>query len=144
MQIKRMEKKDIPSVVRLGENCFSRFWKEEEYLRTYGQQDKIYLVACGETGVVASCAIWCSFETADLCNVAVDEKFRRRGIAMEMLRHGLEECRQKGIERVLLEVRESNQAAIGLYQRLCFREISRRSQYYHDPVEDALIMEVLL
>ena len=41
---------------------------------------------------------------------------------------------------ILLEVRESNAAARGLYARFGFREVGRRSAYYHRPVEDALVL----
>jgi ribosomal-protein-alanine N-acetyltransferase len=39
----------------------------------------------------------------------------------------------------LLEVRESNASARGLYEKQGFREAGRRRGYYTDPVEDAIL-----
>jgi ribosomal-protein-alanine N-acetyltransferase len=144
MQIKHLEKCHVSAAARLGEKYFSYPWSEEEYLKTCGAKDKICLVACEGDEVVASCVIWCCFETADLCNLVVDERFRRQGIAREILQKGMKECVDSGVEKMMLEVRESNRAAIALYQGLQFREISRRSRYYREPVEDAVIMEAYL
>ena len=103
--------------------------------------ERIYLVAECEGDVAGSCVFFCSFETADLSNVTVDERCRRRGLAEALLREAFERCLDKGVEQVLLEVRESNVAAIGLYEKLGFAVISRRRGYYRDPQEDALIMQ---
>jgi ribosomal-protein-alanine N-acetyltransferase len=144
MQIKHIEKCYVFAAARLGEKYFSHPWSEEEYFKTCGAKDKICLVACEGDEVVASCVIWCSLETADLCNLVVDERFRRQGIAHKILQKGMKECADLGVERMILEVRESNRAAIALYRGLEFQEISRRKGYYREPVEDAVMMEVHL
>lgn len=48
------------------------------------------------------------------------------------------------VERVLLEVRESNQAAISVYARLGFEVAGRLKRYYRNPLEDALLMTLVL
>ena len=48
------------------------------------------------------------------------------------------------VREVLLEVRESNQAARGFYASLGFLEEGRRRSYYADPVEDAVLMRMQL
>ena len=40
----------------------------------------------------------------------------------------------------MLEVRDSNEPAISLYEKLGFREVGRRKNYYRNPKEDALIL----
>jgi ribosomal-protein-alanine N-acetyltransferase len=47
-----------------------------------------------------------------------------------------------GILEIILEVRASNAAALGLYRLLGFAETGRRPRYYHDPVEDAVLMRL--
>lgn len=76
----------------------------------------------------------------ELENMAVLPAFRRRGAGVALLAALLAEARAQQAERILLEVRSSNQPAISLYQQAGFELLARRSGYYRDPVEDALIM----
>ncbi len=72
-------------------------------------------------------------------NVAVDPGHRREGIATALLL-GLIERINDVRARYTLEVRESNTAAIALYERYGFRAAGRRRRYYQDNGEDAVIM----
>jgi ribosomal-protein-alanine N-acetyltransferase len=73
-------------------------------------------------------------------NVAVDGPWRGRGVARQMLEH-LFEMTTDDVERgYTLEVRVSNDTAIGLYRMLGFVETGIRRGYYTDTREDALIM----
>ncbi len=76
----------------------------------------------------------------EILNIGVDPGVRRRGYGMRLLGAALEECRREGASRIFLEVRESNAAAIALYERSGFRRTGRRVKYYFDPVEDAVCM----
>jgi ribosomal-protein-alanine N-acetyltransferase len=73
-------------------------------------------------------------------NIAVRTAFRRRGIGGRLLREVLREGAVRGGRTALLEVRLSNEAAIKLAEKYGFRVIARRSKYYTQPVEDALVM----
>jgi [ribosomal protein S18]-alanine N-acetyltransferase len=77
-------------------------------------------------------------------NVAVRQEFRRQGIAATLLRTVLSEGRTGGARLAFLEVRAGNTAAQGLYHRCGFRVTGRRKRYYREPVEDALLMSLLL
>ena len=41
---------------------------------------------------------------------------------------------------ITLEVRESNNAAIRLYEKLGYKEVGRRKNFYSDPTENAILM----
>jgi ribosomal-protein-alanine acetyltransferase len=75
----------------------------------------------------------------EILNLAVSRARRRRGIASHLLDAALSWSRGAGTKRILLEVRASNQAAIGLYARYGFMACGRRKQYYQNPPEDALL-----
>ena len=77
-------------------------------------------------------------------NVAVRPEFRRRGIAAQLMAAVLRLGRGHGIRIAFLEVRAGNAAAQGLYRRCGFQVTGRRKRYYNQPVEDALLMSVLL
>lgn len=70
----------------------------------------------------------------DIINVAVDKDYQHEGIASILLDYIVNMNK-----RIILEVRESNSNAIGLYSKYSFKEINRRKNYYGN--EDAIVME---
>jgi len=72
-------------------------------------------------------------------NIAVAGPARRRGLGTRLLGEFLDQVRAQGAEAVFLEVRESNHAARSLYEKWAFVESGRRTRYYRDPEEDAVI-----
>jgi ribosomal-protein-alanine N-acetyltransferase len=76
----------------------------------------------------------------ELENVAVLGEFRRQGVGRALLSTLLAQARALQAERILLEVRASNQSAIRLYHGSGFQLLARRRNYYRNPDEDALIL----
>jgi [ribosomal protein S18]-alanine N-acetyltransferase len=74
-------------------------------------------------------------------NVVVDSGFLRQGIADQLMRVLLEHSEKAAASRILLEVRESNQAARRLYEKHGFQEAGSRRNYYNNPLEDAILYE---
>jgi ribosomal-protein-alanine N-acetyltransferase len=81
---------------------------------------------------------------AEIENIVVSESCRRHGIGGQLLVELVEKLGDAGIETLHLEVRVSNQPAIGLYKSFGFSEAGRRPRYYSDPVEDAVLMTLRL
>jgi ribosomal-protein-alanine N-acetyltransferase len=71
-------------------------------------------------------------------NILVDLPFRRRGIGRQLLARMLEDLASE-VEIFSLEVRQSNTAAIGLYESMGFTMAGKRPDFYEKPREDALI-----
>jgi len=69
---------------------------------------------------------------------------RRSGIGTRLIQEVLLRAEAGGATSVLLEVRESNFAARRLYEKLGFSEKGRRNDYYRDPQEDALLLQIFL
>jgi ribosomal-protein-alanine N-acetyltransferase len=74
-----------------------------------------------------------------ILNIAVDPAYRRKGLGKRLLEYALDYCRQLGAERVELEVRTGNSAAIALYQKYGF-VIRERVPFYYSDGEDAFVM----
>ncbi len=83
-------------------------------------------------------------EEAHLGNLAVDPGYRRQGVARRLLGDLLDAARRHGAERVTLEVRTSNTVARNFYARNGFIDIAFRKSYYRNPVEDAIVMLLML
>ena len=79
---------------------------------------------------------------AELESLAVSAGYQRRGVARRLYEAMADEFGRSQVREVLLEVRESNQAARAFYTSLGFVEEGRRPSYYADPVEDAVLMRI--
>lgn len=140
--IRPMQRQDIKRVHEIEQSIFSAPWSEKSFMDAYCAESNIYLVAIKEEMVIGYCGLWVSYETADLCNMAVDKTYRQQGAARELLKEGLRLCKERSVESVLLEVRESNIPAIRLYEKTGFARIGKRKKYYKEPVEDAILMQL--
>ncbi len=76
----------------------------------------------------------------ELENIAVRSECRRHGVACGLLSALLAQARSRQAERILLEVRASNQAAIRLYHANGFQRLACRRNYYSHPADDAIIL----
>ena len=81
------------------------------------------------------------YDVAELYYLYVEETYRHQKYGLKLLKKMEIDCLQKGIKKVFLEVRKSNQSAIDFYINNGFKVIKSRDNYYHNPVEDALILE---
>lgn len=83
-------------------------------------------------------------DEAELFRIAVIGGLRRQGVARQLVEHAITQLAADGVSRCFLEVRASNVAALGLYNKTGFVQIGLRRGYYTDPSEDAIIMESVL
>ncbi len=77
-------------------------------------------------------------------NVAVRDQYRRRGVGSALLTRIVEAARRLKVQVAFLEVRSGNLAAQALYEKIGFKAIARRPDYYSDPREDAVVMSLTL
>ena len=138
--VRRLEKRDIPSISAIEAAAFSMPWSAEDFEKLLERDYCVYYVAEYDGIVVGSCGMTISFGEGSIDNVVVDENYRGKGIAHEMIRTLLKEGDAQGIEAYTLEVRVSNQAAIAVYTDEGFVSEGIRPRFYEKPVEDAMIM----
>jgi len=81
-----------------------------------------------------------TIEEAEVLNLAVAPGSRRKGAGGALLQAAVEEFQARGVNRVYLEVRESNEAGIAFYEKHGFLKVGCRAGYYRDPSETAVIM----
>ncbi len=120
--------------VSLGEES----WSESLYKDDIGRPEKAYVLACLNGTVVGFGGFAQVFDEGHIMNIAVDPDSRRQGVASsimdEMIRIGTE----RGIRSFTLEVRQSNDGAIALYEKKGFTLAGVRKKYYGGK-EDARI-----
>lgn len=131
-------------VMAIERVAFSTPWRVEDFLSLIENPAAINLAALEAGRVVGYSCAWSVVEYGELGNLAVLPEYQGRGVARGLLDVTLKHCRRKAVEALFLEVRESNGRALALYERYGFRRIGLRRAYYSDPVEDALIMKLVI
>lgn len=135
-----MTMEHVPQVAALERACFSRPWSEESLQAELWNDSAVVIVAEGEDGSVLGYAgLQTVLDEGYINNVAVDEKFRRQGIADELIK-AFVRFGEANLAFLTLEVRASNAPAIALYAKHGFTEAGRRKNYYEAPQEDAVLM----
>lgn len=117
------------------------FWPESSVREALGWQGALAL-ASEASGKLRGFLIGRQAgDEAEILNLAVETKSRRRGEGAALLKAAVQEFRARGVSRVFLEVRESNEAGAAFYGKHGFSKVGRREGYYQDPEEAALVME---
>lgn len=142
--LRKMTPQDIDEVMRIEQKSFTLPWSRESYLGELKNNFATYLVCDYEGEVVGYGGIWVVFEEAHITNVAVDPDFRQFGMGTALMQELEQVARDKKANRILLEVRPSNQAALAMYSNLYYFPSGLRRGYYTDDGEDAIIMTKLL
>ena len=140
MDIVRMELSHAEQVAQLEIQCFSDPWSIQSIRSEISNPLSLWLAAVEGDVVLGYIGSQSVLGEADMMNLAVSECHRRQGIAQALVLALMEQLKRSDVYRLTLEVRVSNDSAISLYEKLGFRQIGRRPNYYYHPKEDALIL----
>ncbi|MDO5410831.1 MAG: ribosomal protein S18-alanine N-acetyltransferase [Lachnospiraceae bacterium] len=144
IQIRTMKAEDIAWAAQLEAELFGDAWTEAALMDTLRYRPETNFTAEADGVIVGYLLFMAAADEGELLRVGVSPKARRKGIASALMSH-MESCAvSKGIATIWLEVRESNTAARALYEKTGFIEQGQRKKYYHDPVENAVIMSKVL
>ena len=102
------------------------------------------MVACAGKTVMGYLDYWHVDNEMHVINIAVSLQARQKGIGSQLMQHVVDYGNKNGVEKIFLDVRESNASAIKLYKKFCFEPIDVRKGYYQDNEEDALVMQLKL
>ena len=140
VEIRAAALSDVPAILAIEKQAASAaHWAAETYNKLVDDESGVVLVA-QESGQL--CGFVCARAIAgewEIENVVVAADFRRRGVAEALVRGLIQRATKAAASAILLEVRESNLPARGLYLKHGFRETGRRRMYYNSPNEDAIL-----
>jgi ribosomal-protein-alanine N-acetyltransferase len=139
LDIRRLSYPDLPQVLAVERRCFATPWSLAMFVLELSKPSGICLAARIDQKIVGYLVCSRYDVVWHVMNVAVLPERRRSGIARVLLGALFERVADPEA-RYTLEVRPSNHAAIGLYERLGFQSAGTRRRYYQDNGEDALIM----
>ncbi|MED5441047.1 MAG: ribosomal protein S18-alanine N-acetyltransferase [Pseudomonadota bacterium] len=136
---------DLETVMEIEQAAHQYPWSEKIMTRYLRKPDSVWVLEVdGEHS--AHAVISAVADEAELLMISVRPEMQGRGYGKALLARVSQWLQEKGIISFFLEVRESNESAIGLYESLGFNEVGRRPGYYPHPDgrEDALIYSLEL
>src|SRR5262245_15458166 len=141
----RLREADLDAVLAIERVSFPTAWTRDNFL--YELRDNRFarnlaLRADGKLGGYA--CLWALEDELKINNIALRPDLRGTGLGHVLLRACLEVGLAEGCSEATLEVRPSNLVARRLYERYGFREVGRRTGYYQDTREDAVLMAARL
>lgn len=137
---RRMTSADVARVELIERGAFLHPWSAASFADEIGRADRLWYVAEEDAEIAGYAGMWLVDDQAHVMNLAVADGLRRQGIASGLLGVLKEAARRGGASEMTLEVRPSNEEALGLYSAQGFAEVGRRKGYYPQEGEDALIM----
>ena len=142
MQIKicPMNSSHIDGIETIEKECFSSPWTREGIESELSNETASFFVAEYMGEIAGYLGTHIVLDECYIANIAVREKFRRKGIADMLLSVGEKNATDKNCAFISLEVRVSNEKAIALYKKRGYNEMGERKNFYSSPTENALIM----
>lgn len=146
--IRAMRELDVDRVMAIADSLAEApHWPRAAYIGALDAESvpgRIALVAELEAGISGFAVASVVAERAELESIAVAAEAQGRGMGRVLLARLIAELRLAGARELDLEVRESNRAALRLYEWAGFGEVGRRRGYYREPVDDAVLMRLAI
>jgi ribosomal-protein-alanine N-acetyltransferase len=144
MLLRLFQPADLPRVYELACSALSENYNPTLFIDLYSYWPEGFVVLENE-GVILGFVfgILLSRSDARILMLAIDSRFRGKGLGTVLYREFQKECALKGIHTITLEVRKSNQAAIRFYERLGFQMVGKVENYYTNG-EDAYRMTLYM
>lgn len=142
--IREMSEEDIEGVLTVERESFSTPWTKRLFYDELLNPHTIYFICCFDGTVAGYGGMWHVLDEGQITNIAVKKEFRRRGIGSKILDEIIRWSGKNNINVIELEVREGNSGALALYEKYGFKAVGKRKNYYRNPLEDAVLMDLRL
>lgn len=140
-----MEEKHVKSLARIHADSMPDAWSEDGFRAELSKETATFRVAEDMDGTVLGFyGIYTVMETAEIAQIAVSPEARRKKIGSWLLADAIKQAKEKGAEKLELDVRESNTGARILYESFGFTEDGKRKSFYKHPDEDAILYSLAI
>lgn len=112
-------------------------WQVKDYEHMLNNENYYFKVCTFNDVLIGFLAAQISLDFNEVLQVCVDSKFRKKGYASLLFEDFINFSLNK---EIFLDVNVNNEAALKLYTKKGFTEISRRKKYYNY-IDDAIIMK---
>ena len=140
IQVVTMAEEHISALAQLERECFSDPWSEKALTEELRNPNAVFRVALIDGEVAGYVGMLHVLDEGDICNVAVFDRYRRKGVASALIQHLVDYGVENQLSFITLEVRESNIGAQKFYETMGFETIGVRKNFYDNPKEHAILM----
>ncbi len=146
MSLREMNLADMDAVMRIEQHVHAHPWTRGNFTDTLNSN---YVCKVYEDGgeMLGYVVLMPAVDEAQLLNISIAAEHQRKGLGRKLMGEIMGIACGVNMRRMLLEVRPSNVAALGLYRDAGFSQIGLRRNYYpsaDNEREDAIIMECRL
>lgn len=141
--VRFLNQKDLSSLLLLEKKCFASAWTEKQLFNQLGHSRGLSL-GYFDTEFKGFILISTVLDEAEILQIGVDPKRQGEGVARALLDVAIASLKTQGVTRLMLEVRESNRAAVSLYRSYGFAEDGLRRGYYPSSLNDGAREDALL
>ena len=127
-----LESKHLGLCIELDQNTFKGLWTRSQWEREIRDPKRISLGAFESKKLLALCSGWFILKELHITVLVVNPLHRRKGLGTLILTSIINRAKSKGINKIILEVKETNEPAKALYRKLGFKVTGYRSQLYSD------------
>ncbi|MCV6546907.1 MAG: ribosomal protein S18-alanine N-acetyltransferase [Cohaesibacter sp.] len=141
---------DVPYLSDIHKKSFARAWSASEFQSLLGD-DKVECLIVRRSNlrikdkIIGFVLVRSLLDEAEILTIAVDPDQRKTGAAEQLMRQLMRNLYADRLHKLFLEVDETNQPALLLYQKLGFQKVGERKGYYtsgKDQPATALIMQL--
>jgi len=141
LELIAMENEHIDTVLEIEIASFPTPWTRDAFEYDINKNHLgHYWVLTKDDEIIGYIGIWLVGDIAHVTNICIREDFRGNKLGRWLLLTVMNLGAELGARRFTLEVRETNHSAIGLYESIGFRAVGRKTNYYQEIGEDALVM----
>ena len=138
--VRELKVEDSAAVAEMEQQFFSDSWSEKSVLETVQQKQSVCFAAEKAGHLLGYLLAYHAADEAEIARIAVQKEARRQGAAGKLMQALEHYCEEHKMEKLLLDVRESNEAARSFYTKNGFVEDGIRQGFYVNPSEDAVLM----
>lgn len=138
--VRELKVEDSAAVAEMEQQIFSDPWSEKSVMETVQQKQSVCFAAEKAGHLLGYLLAYHAADEAEIARIAVQKEARRQGAAGKLMQALEHYCEEHKMEKLLLDVRESNEAARSFYTKNGFVEDGIRQGFYTNPSEDAVLM----
>ena len=139
ISIKQINENDIDLCYELDSNTIS-LWSKKQWANEFKKEGTKIFGLLLENLVIGICVFQVVIDEVQINYFVVNQNFRKKGFGSYLMKYLIKRCKKLNINKLLLEVSQSNITAENFYNRFDFSTVGIRKNYYKDG-SDALLKE---
>src|SRR5207248_5080527 len=142
VRIRKVRKGDIDRIIDIERSWHHlSHWSIDSYYRLLNDDSFTSSFVAeieaenGRPNIVGFVIFHIAADVSEIYNIAVENSYARSGIGKQLMSAAIDESARRKADKVVLEVRKSNDPAINFYLKFDFKIAGERRNYYSNPIE---------